>query len=113
MIRQYIKTETRIFMDRFITDQEVICDVCKTVLGKNDGFFQVTTHHDRWGNDSIDTFETRHFCCKECMDSFLDGYWDNPKNTDAADIEYLETVSRARCSPDDHIEKVDMDKEES
>ena len=104
MIREYIRVKT--VVQRALDRQEVICDNCNKVVGKEDGLFQVTTHHDRWDYDSIESYETHHFCCKRCMDTFLDDYWENPKNTDAADIEFFENTDRAGHSPDDNVQRV-------
>lgn len=106
MIRKYFRTETRTVTDRFEVKQEVICDTCKKVIGKWDGFFQVRTGHDRWGIDSIESRETHHFCCKRCMDAFLDDYWKEPENTDSADIEFVVNQNRASHSPDDSVQEV-------
>lgn len=102
MIRKYMRT--KIVEQRTEERREVICDGCGKIMAW--GFFQVKTHHDRWGNDSFDSYETRHFCCKTCMDAFLDEYWSNPEYSDQADIEYCGPAAGATWSEGDEVETV-------
>lgn len=51
------------------SDIGVICDVC----GKEDnstadpeGWYSFNSHHDEWGNDSIDSYEDHDVCSAEC-----------------------------------------------
>ena len=110
MIRKYMKVKT--VTQRTKDRQEVVCDSCKGLAKEHPGFFEVTTHHERWGNDSIDTYETRHFCCKACMDMFLNEYWNHPDYTDQAHIEFMQSVDRASHSFDDVVEEIDEEDEE-
>lgn len=110
MIRKYMKVKT--ITQRTKDRQEVVCDNCKELVKEYPGFFEVTTHHERWGNDSIDTYETRHFCCKACMDVFLNEYWNHPDYSDQAHIEFMQNVNRAGYSNDDLVEEIDEEDEE-
>ena len=105
MIRKYMRT--RLVKQRTEERREVICDGCGKIIAG--GFFQVVTHHDRWGNDSYESRETRHFCCKACMDAFLDGYWSNPEYSDQADIEFCCHTDGATWSEGDEVETVDLE----
>lgn len=110
MIRKYMKVKT--VTQRIKDRQEVVCDNCKGLAKEYPGFFEVTTHHERWGNDSIDTYETRHFCCKACMDVFLNEYWNHPDHTDQAHIKFMQSVDRASNSFDDDVEEINEEDEE-
>ena len=111
MIRKYIE-EALVKMTREVR-REVVCDNCNETIREDDGFFEVVTGHSRWGYDSIDSLETRHFCCKKCMNAFLDGYWKFPQVTDKADIRYMIGVGLASTSPDDEVEEVSLSEDGS
>lgn len=50
----------------------IMCDICgKEITGK---FWQLTTHHHDWGNDSIDSYEYFDLCSRECINKALDKY---------------------------------------
>lgn len=55
------------------------CDVCKKdITGK---YWILTTHHDDWGNDSIDSFEHYDLCSKECINEKLNEYYDECRDS--------------------------------
>ena len=112
MIRRYMKVQTIVQKAEDEDRREVICDGCGVLVGNDEGFFQVVTHHDRWGNDSGDSYRTRHFCCKKCMDGFLDDYWNDPLWSDQADIEFINSPAFASYSEDDHVETIELEAEE-
>lgn len=65
----------------------VKCDICgKEITGK---FWHLTTHHNDWGNDSIDSYEYYDLCSRECIDKALDNYIINCKasNTQCFELE--------------------------
>lgn len=48
------------------------CDICKKeITGK---YWQLTTHHDDWGNDSVDSYSHSDLCSRECINKALDNY---------------------------------------
>lgn len=56
------------------------CDICKKeITGK---FWNLTTHHHDWGNDSIDSYEHFDLCSRECINKALDDYINNCKTSD-------------------------------
>jgi len=45
------------------------CDVCKKIYeGASfpDDWHSFSSHHEEWGNDSIDSYENYHVCSVEC-----------------------------------------------
>lgn len=58
------------------------CDVCfkdipPTKRGfprKNVPYYEITTHHNDWGNDSVDSYEHYHACSPECALKFAGEY---------------------------------------
>lgn len=104
MIRKYKKT--MMVKQKTEVRKEVICDGCGVVIDKE--FYQVTTHHNRWGNDSIETYETKHFCCRNCMNIFLDTYWEKAEWSETAEIVYT-LPNQAAASYDDYVQEIDED----
>ena len=74
------------------------CDVCwkeipksECVYGREHPFFSITTHHNDWGNDSIDSYEHFHACSVECATKFTQKYLSDcfdGINTCAIEIEH-------------------------
>ena len=58
------------------------CDVCgreipptsRTFPRKEIPFFDVTTYHNDWGNDSVDSYEYFHACSPDCVMKMADGF---------------------------------------
>ena len=76
----------------------VICDVCNKKIREEEDyksayrtkmshFYEVTTHHNDWGNDSIDSYEYKDICSEECLITFLKKYFNGEDATLCCDIE--------------------------
>ena len=56
------------------------CDVCgKEILPHKRGgpmydYYEVTTHHNDWGNDSIDSYENYDACSPDCAYKLWEKY---------------------------------------
>jgi len=71
-------------------EEIVKCDFCgKEITGK---FWQLTTHHNDWGNDSIDSYEHFDLCSRECINRALDDYIKNCKVSDTQCFELEQEV---------------------
>ena len=53
----------------------VICDTCNKEI-KEGLYFEVTTGHHRWGNDSVESIEEFDYCSKDCLDVAYDEYYE-------------------------------------
>ena len=52
------------------------CDICKKdILGRT--LYGVTTGHNDWGNDSIDSIEDADVCSDECLKAAFQAYLDD------------------------------------
>lgn len=68
-MREYKTIETITKIDKLAG---IKCDICKKeITGK---YWQLTTHHDDWGNDSIESYSHYDLCSKECINKALDDY---------------------------------------
>ena len=69
-------------IEKIIRTEKVVgvkCDICKKeITGK---FWRLTTHHNDWGNDSIDSYEHFDLCSRECINRALDDYIDDCKDS--------------------------------
>lgn len=109
MIEQKIEKETR--QVEVVKEEKVSCNMCKKVLEEREPYYEITTHTNSWGNDSIDSYE--HFdICEECITKFMEeyiktrksnGYKPNIKCNDGLDmsnhnecIEIEQTFARTR-----------------
>lgn len=79
-------------VERKLTD--VVCDICGKVLepskergayGNWTKYYEVTTGHRDWGNDSCESVKTVDIC-PECLDKYVSNYFKNTNSTTA----YLE-----------------------
>lgn len=72
------------------TASKIICDTCYEKVEK-DIYFEVTTGHALWGNDSIDSVVHYQFCSYPCMKKHMDEYFEKPERTYVYDIEVEKT----------------------
>ena len=93
------KKETVMLPQSTVIDKTCICDVCKKIVWKknllpdakhnysnNVGYYDITTGHHDWGNDSVDSIE-HHQVCEKCLKSFVAGYFDEANGTEYMDIQ--------------------------
>ena len=94
-MREYKRKEIKKIQE---TEVGIACDICKRKIKeekdyesvyrtKMSHFYEVTTHHNDWGNDSIDSYEYRDICGEECLFKFLKEYFDGTDGTLQCEIE--------------------------
>lgn len=87
-----------------ICGAKIVCDKCGKVIidfvngdnshNKKDAcYFQLTTGHNDWGNDSPDSVDCKELCCETCVTNALADYFEDSKGSDTA---YFE-LRRARA----------------
>jgi len=64
----------------------ISCDVCGGKIDK-DFFYQITTGHEDWGNDSVESIEERDVCSDECLRAELEAYLEEKHLTKYFEIE--------------------------
>lgn len=82
-----------------VIEKTCICDVCKKVIWKknllpdakhnysnNVGYYDITTGHHDWGNDSVESIK-HHQVCEKCLKSFVAEYFDEANGTEYMDIQ--------------------------
>ena len=85
MMKLLGKMETKeVKLKNYRKIEKVFCDKCKCELKTL--FASVDIHHNRWGNDSCDSY--RHYdLCFECAKNFFNEYLLDPQRTDAFEYE--------------------------
>ena len=63
----------------------ITCDKClKEIQGV---YYEVTTHHSDWGNDSWESCEEYDFCSMDCLLTHQKDYFDKAQGSEEYDIE--------------------------
>ena len=55
-------------------------------------YYQTSTGHYEWGNDSIDSFETSDICSRECLEQVFEHYFDLVKKYPSMFIEVRRVI---------------------
>lgn len=63
----------------------VKCDRCGDIIQKGKVYYHITTHHNDWGNDSIDSYENFDLC-SDCYLPFTENYFERATGTEEIDI---------------------------
>lgn len=103
MVRN-IEKEVTVTEKRAIGKQ-IYCDACEKLIFDTQDidtyhdphrhptqYWEVTTGHYDWGNDSCDSVETRQYCSKECLTKAFDQYL--KRTEDMINSEYFEIHNR-------------------
>jgi hypothetical protein len=71
--------------------KEIHCDTCKKEITKEMKlYFEVSTSHALWGNDSIDSIQDYDFCSYECLVKNMGQYFLQINETQNYDITIVE-----------------------
>lgn len=74
MIKDNYEVKEHIVVDKVLVSRQMFCDVCEKEITKGVGYYEVTTHHNDWGNDSIDSYDYSDVCSVECLKKKFDEY---------------------------------------
>lgn len=78
-----ITTKTKTVKYKII--KAIKCDVCHKEISEK--YWQLTTHHHDWGNDSIESYKYFDLCSRECINKKLDKYIKDCKNSCTEEFE--------------------------
>lgn len=90
-----IKEKQQIMIDKEV-DVRIICDECRREIRNRENinkrlrgshYYEVTTHHHDWGNDSIDSYKYLDFCSFECMVEYMKRYYESGNGSESYDVE--------------------------
>ena len=77
MFKDHYETKEHAVTERVLVKRELICDICKKEIQHDAGYWEVTTHHNDWGNDSCESYEHFDVCSIECLKSKFNEYCNN------------------------------------
>lgn len=61
------------------------CDRCGNDIKESEVYYNVVTHHNDWGNDSIDSYEDFDLC-SDCYLPFTENYFKKATGTEEINI---------------------------
>ena len=74
MINEHYETKEHFVTERVLVKREIVCDVCKKEIQHDDGYWEVTTYHNDWGEDSWESYKNFDVCSVECLKSKFEEY---------------------------------------
>lgn len=72
-VKREYETKTHTVTEKVLVKEIRYCDVCKKEITVN-SYWELTTHHNDWGNDSIESYEYFDVCSKDCMRKKFEEY---------------------------------------
>lgn len=88
-VKKEYETKTHMVTEKVLVKETRYCDICGKEIGEYESYWELTTHHSDWGNDSCDSYENFDVCSKECMREKFEEYLessDNKYNTMCFDV---------------------------
>lgn len=73
-IKKEYEVKTHTVTERVCTKSTVYCDICDSVIDEYNGYWELTTGHHDWGNDSCDSIEHFDICSEDCLRKKFDEY---------------------------------------
>ena len=61
------------------------CDRCGNDIKESEVYYNVVTHHNDWGNDSIDSYKDFDLC-SDCYLPFTENYFERATGTEEINI---------------------------
>lgn len=72
-VKKEYETKTHTVTEKVLVKETRYCDVCKKEITAK-SYWELTTHHNDWGNDSIESYERFDVCSKDCMRKKFEEY---------------------------------------
>ena len=94
MINEYYETKEHFVTERVLVKREIVCDVCKKEIQRGAGYWEVTTYHNDWGEDSWESYKNFDVCSVECLKSKFEEYCNESNsnyNTWQIEVEHTRT----------------------
>lgn len=99
--------ETVTVTERRVVSNQIYCDECKKLIAETTvsppmydvQYWEVTTGHYDWGNDSCDSIERYQYCSRDCLKKAFDKYIDeteNRQNSQYFEVQNCRTRSNRR-----------------
>ena len=66
-IKKRYETVTHEVTEKVLVEETMYCDICNKVIQDKEAYWEVTTGHHDWGNDSMDSIECFDVCSGTCL----------------------------------------------
>ena len=66
-IEKRYETMTHEVTEKVLVEEIMYCNICKKKIEKGSGYWDVTTGHYDWGNDSHESIEHFDICSENCL----------------------------------------------
>ena len=74
-IKREYEVKTHTITEKVCVNETMHCDVCDSVIDHEHGsYWEVTTGHHDWGNDSCESIEYFDICSEACLKKKFDEY---------------------------------------
>ena len=73
-IKREYEVKTHTVTERVCVKETMHCDVCNGIIDNNAEYWELTTGHYDWGNDSVDSIENFDVCSEDCLRKKFDEY---------------------------------------
>ena len=93
-VKEHYEVMTHEVTEKVLVGETLYCDVCKNKIEKGKGYWELTTGHNDWGNDSCESIEHFDVCSQICLMNKFAEYLDESDKT-SYNSEYFE-VERTR-----------------
>lgn len=81
-VKKHYEVMAHEVIEKVCVGETMTCDVCKKEILKGSGYWNVTTGHNDWGRDSIDSIEHFDICSEICLMSKFSDYLDESGGDD-------------------------------
>lgn len=89
-LKQEFETKTHTVTEKVLVKEIRLCDVCGKEIKNGNSYWELSTHHHDWGNDSCESYEGFDICSKGCLRVKFEEYLERSKgdcNTECFEVE--------------------------
>lgn len=81
-VEKHYEVMTRTVTESVYIGETTYCDVCKKEINTNKGYYELTTGHNDWDNDSCESIEHFDICSRTCLMNKFTEYLDESNAND-------------------------------
>lgn len=74
MLEKKYEIKEHVVVEKVLVEQKLICDICGKEIKHGSGYYDVSTCHGDWGNDSYESHKDFDICSVECLKNKFDKY---------------------------------------
>ena len=85
-------TEKQVLIKKYVLEK-IKCDICKKDI-EDETYYEVTTSHNEWGNDSWESLHTADICSDKCLSKMFNEYLELNSDTKKIEVEKVNRKNR-------------------